>query len=143
MVYGIAPRCDLDRVRNGRSVNVCAHKHTSKRNNNMARTNEELYEELGAIKTMLQIHINTEEPVINAAQKMLDVHGEDHEVIRARIAFVNQWMKREAKREEARDALRKAIIEKGTILALLALVTYLFGLVSEDVRQMFAGAAHK
>lgn len=109
----------------------------------MAVSNEDLLKEilmtrslLASTTTTLEAHIEQEAPVLNAAQRIVDVHGEDHDVIRARIAFVNAWMIREAKREAARDKLREAIIEKGTIMALVALVMYLASAIGHDMKDI-------
>ena len=100
-------------------------------------TNEDLLVAITRIETTLDNHIATEEPVLIAAKHLSDIHGENPEETRARIYFINQWMKREAKREEARDALRRAIIEKGLVLALVAIATYLFGLMADDLQRLF------
>ena len=98
-------------------------------------TNEDL---MHAIQTMdsrvlamdgkLDSHVAKEEPVLQAAQTLIDEHGTKEDV-KARINFINAWMERERDRAE----LRKAVIKHGTLLAMTAIVIFIFRAVWSDI----------
>lgn len=104
---------------------------------NMA-SNEDLMEAITEIKTELRLRNEEYQPVISRVRNLLDIHG-DSEVVRARIAFINVWMEREKDRAE----LRKAIIKHGTILAMTAIVIFIFRAVWSDIVEIILGMPHK
>lgn len=62
-------------------------------------------------------HIETETPVLDAARVLLDAHG-GPEDSRARITFVNAWMRREAQREQLRQKVLGSALIWALIIAL-------------------------
>lgn len=92
---------------------------------------EDLMMVVQGIASKLDTHINRETPVIEAARRLLDEHGEPDET-RARIMFVNEWMER----AKDRRALRKAIIEKTTIGAIWAILVYVAYAVGHDMKDI-------
>ena len=97
-------------------------------------SNEDLMRELVEMRTELRLHIQVEEPVLVQARALLEVHGSD-ELVRKRIAFINSWMEREQDYKQ----LRRAIIEKSLIVAILAIATFVIGAIGLEVREIVRG----
>ena len=100
----------------------------------MAIENEDLLREIIEIKADLKNHIQVEEPVLLEARALIVAHG-SYELIGPRVAFINAWMRR----EEQRDALRRAIIEKTTIAAVWAIVLYVAYAIGHDIMDTLRG----
>lgn len=94
-------------------------------------TNEDLMNAIQEVRADLRAHMVTEQPILDSARTLLDVHG-DAEAARVRIAFINVWMERERDRAD----LRRAIIKHGTLLAMTAIVIFIFRAVWKDILEL-------
>lgn len=86
------------------------------RRTDLVRQIEALRHEVSDARYELREHIREEMPPLRA---MLQELG-DPEDVRARRVFVEAWIER----EKDRAALRKAIIEKGLLMALVAVLSF-------------------
>lgn len=91
-------------------------------------SNEDLMHAIQEVAGKLDKHIEKEEPVLDSARLLIAIHGTD-EIVRSRINFINGWMEREKDRAD----LRKTVIKHGTLLAMTAVVIFVFRAVWKDV----------
>lgn len=91
-------------------------------------TNEDLMHAIQSLDAKFESHVADEKPILAEAKTLIDLHG-DSEAIRARVSFINIWMERAKDRAE----LRRAIIKHGTLLAMTAVVLFIFRAVWRDI----------
>ena len=98
----------------------------------------EMRAELSAHIRVFSDHVEGEASAMAAYQEWMLMAG-PREAIRARLQFVEAWMER----EKDRKALRRAVIEKSTIVALCAVLAYVGQLAWNDIQDVFRIGVHK
>jgi len=94
-------------------------------------TNEDLLREVTEMRVELRLHIENEAPYLEKIKDLIAAHG-DAKLVLARITFINLL----AEREEQRKALRRAVIEKVTVVAIVALIGYVAAVLADDFREI-------
>lgn len=94
----------------------------------MTASNEDLMRELRAMREEWGDHIL---PLVGKIEDLVTMHG-DPENTRARIAFVNLLLEREADRK----ALRKAVIEKTLAGAIWVVLGYFVVMLGHEARDL-------
>ena len=98
-------------------------------------TNEDLMREIVEVKITLQNHIIEEKPLLASARSLIETHGDNPIVTRARIQFVNEWMVA----AQDRKRLRRAIIEKSLVMAIWACIVFIAVSIQHELLTIIKG----
>ena len=93
--------------------------------------------EITEMRVELRMHIKQHDESIawmDRIKALVDAHG-DTEIVRARIEFVNLLLER----EEEHKRLRRAVIEKGLLVAIGAALFFLATALGHELRDVFRG----